>query len=60
MIPYIVTLLTFWLLSDRVEIKNSIVGFIPFVIYVTFVNLRFVKAEKRNLTNCWLWHHWNR
>lgn len=49
MIPYIVTLLTFWLLSDRVEIKNSIVGFIPFVIYVTFVNLRFVKAEKEEL-----------
>lgn len=49
MIPYIVTLLTFWLLSDRVEIKNSIVGFIPFVIYVTFVNLRFVKAEKEKL-----------
>lgn len=29
--------------------KNSIVGFIPFVIYVTFVNLRFVKAEKEEL-----------
>ncbi len=48
-VPYFVTILTFLVLNDRVEIRNSIVGFIPFIIYVTFVNLKFVRTEKEEL-----------
>lgn len=47
--PYIVTILTFFVLSNRVKIENYLIGFTPFIIYSTFVNIRFIKAEKEEL-----------
>ncbi len=48
-IPYVVTILTFFILNDKVGAGNFLIGFAPFIIYATFVNIRFVKAKKEEL-----------